>query len=319
MRLYAAPMEGISGYIYRNAHSSAYPGADAYYAPFISPGPKLGLKSRELRDLLPENNRGVKPIPQVLTNRAGEFLAADERLYSLGYGEINLNLGCPSGTVAAKFRGSGFLALPEELDAFLDEVFSAARCRISIKTRVGRDSPEEIVRLMEIYNRYPLTRLIVHPRVQKQQYSGVPDMEAFRYAYENSRAPVVYNGDIWTLRHFESISAQFPGLDEFMLGRGLISDPALIRRIKGLDGSGDKKRLRAFHDRLFEDYAALGMGERNTLFRMKELWCYMIRQFPDSGKFQKAINKSGDFAAYRSAVDALFAQREIEPDIVKGV
>ncbi len=319
MRYLVAPMEGITGYIYRRAHSEMYPGADEYYTPFIAPGPKMSFRGRDVRDILPENNSGKRPVVQVLTNRVEEFLAADERLRDFGYEEINLNLGCPSGTVAAKFRGSGFLALPDELDAFLAEIFAKSKCRISIKTRVGKADSGEIVRLMDIYNKYPLEYLIVHPRVQTQAYAGVPDMAAFDYAFRSSRCPVVYNGDIWTAEHMKKLKESYPRLDAVMLGRGLISNPQLIEQIKSGERGSHKQRLRAFHDRLLADYMALNMGDTNVLFRMKELWCYMIRQFDDSRKFHKVINKSQRIDEYKAAVDALFAQREPEPMLVRGV
>lgn len=319
MKFYVAPMEGITGYIYRQTHAELYPGADEYYTPFVSPGPKMSLKGRDVRDVLPENNRKIWPVVQVLTNRVDEFLAADERLRDFGYEEINLNLGCPSGTVAAKFRGAGFLALPDELDAFLGAIFERAKCRISIKTRVGKADPGEIVGLVDIYNKYPLEYLIVHPRVQIQGYTGAPDMPSFDYAYKNSRCPVVYNGDIWTPEHMKKLLVSYPDLEAVMLGRGLIANPALIEQIKSGEIKNDKNRLREFHDRLLSDYCSLNMGDKNVLFRMKELWCYMIRQFPDSRKMHKAINKSQHLSDYIQAVDALFIQRDIDPMLVRGV
>lgn len=313
MRYYAAPMEGITGYIYRRAHRDFYPGADRYYTPFIAPGQKNLLRSREARDVLPENNAGLPVVPQILTNNAQDFITTAEALHDLGYQELNLNLGCPSGTVTAKHRGSGFLSLRDELDGFFETVFSAVNVKISVKTRIGSDSPEEIVPLMEIFNRYPICELTIHPRVRTQKYGGKPDMDAFRYAVSVSTNPVCYNGDLFTPEDIRVLSQAFPQVGAVMLGRGLISDPSLIERTAE-GGAPDKERLRRFHDRLLSDYEALGLGDRNVLFRMKELWFYMSHMFHDSGKYLKAINKSQKVSGYVQAVDALFRNEELNTD-----
>ena len=172
MKYYFAPMEGITGYIYRNVHHRFFPGMDKYFSPFISPGTKKTMTPKELRDILPENNQDYTLIPQILTNRSGDFLRLCRDLKEYGYKEVNLNLGCPSGTVVAKKKGAGFLEYPNELDRFLEEIFAGTDLKISIKTRIGKDDPEEFEKLLEIYNKYPLEELIIHPRVQTDYYKN---------------------------------------------------------------------------------------------------------------------------------------------------
>ena len=186
MRRYAAPMEGITGYVYRNAHHRVFGGVDRYFTPFLSPGKKRGLRSRELNDVLPEHNEGVPVVPQILTNDWEDFLHTAEILREFGYEEVNLNLGCPSGTVAAKKRGAGFLGYPEELDLFLGRIFDGTDMGISVKTRIGVERPEEFERLLAIYRKYPLRELIVHPRVLRDGYANTPDLPAFLQALEDS-------------------------------------------------------------------------------------------------------------------------------------
>ncbi len=148
LHLYFAPLEGITTYPYRNLHHKYFGGVDKYFTPFLAPGPEQGMSVKEMRDVLPENNAGVPVVPQILTNRAGDFLLASKKLAEMGYREINLNLGCPSGTVTAKKKGSGFLLYPDDLDHFFDEVFADASVRngefqISVKTRIGKNEVEE--------------------------------------------------------------------------------------------------------------------------------------------------------------------------------
>ena len=174
MKIYLAPLEGITGYTYRRALYNCFGGFDKYFIPFILPNQKGHLSTREKKDIMPENNEGMYAVPQILTKNAEDFIQTAETLQEYGYNEVNLNLGCPSKTVVTKGRGAGFLDRPDELDKFLDEIFRKCDMKISIKTRLGMDDPEEFEDLLTIYNKYPLEELIVHARVQKDYYKNTP-------------------------------------------------------------------------------------------------------------------------------------------------
>ncbi len=312
MKRYAAPMEGITGYIYRNAHHRVFGGADKYFTPFLSPGKKRSLRSRELNDILPQHNENIPVVPQILTNDWEDFIHTAEILREFGYEEVNLNLGCPSGTVTAKKRGAGFLACPEELDRFLERICSGTKQKISIKTRIGVESAEEFGPLLEIFCRYPLSELIVHPRTQKEGYRGAPHKEEFLRAFERAPFPVCYNGDLFSREDLEEFSREFPQADRVMVGRGLIADPALAAG--AADGrTVTKETFREFHQEILDGYCQIMSGDRNVLFKMKELWFYMIRLFPDGEDFAKKIRKSSTVAEYRLWTERLLAEREILP------
>ncbi|MCC8151205.1 MAG: tRNA-dihydrouridine synthase family protein [Lachnospiraceae bacterium] len=232
MQLYFAPLEGIGGYIYRNAQADFFPKADKYFSPFISPGEKRCLTPRDRRDVAPERNERICLVPQILTNRAELFIETVRELQAFGYGEVNLNLGCPSRTVVTKGRGAGFLGRPEELERFLDEIFANCEVRISVKTRLGMENPEEFVRLLEIFNRYPMEELIIHPRVQTDYYKNVPNREMFSRALSRAYMPVVYNGDIFSPSAFTEFHDEFPDVDAVMMGRGVLADPALFGEVR---------------------------------------------------------------------------------------
>ena len=310
MKFYFAPMEGLTGYVYRNAHNAFFHQIDKYFAPFIVANQSDSFKARELNDLLPENNCGIVLIPQLLTNQADDFIHTSKKLKQLGYDEINLNLGCPSGTVVSKNRGSGFLSRPEDLDAFLDEIFSRTVTKISVKTRIGKDSPEEFFHLMEIFNKYPMEELIIHPRIQKDFYKNKPDLKVFREALQLSKNPVCYNGDIFEIKDYRAFSMDFPEVGTLMLGRGLLANPWLVSAVTD-NTKPDKDTLRKFHDRIYEGYKQILSGERNVLFKMKDLWVYMILPFSDHAKYAKRIRKSLRLADYDEAVASLFREQEI--------
>lgn len=328
MRYYAAPMEGITGFVFRNAHHRYFSGVDKYYSPFIAPNQNRSFSPRERRDILPENNEGVRLVPQILTNRAEDFVKAALDMKALGYEEVNLNLGCPSKTVVTKGRGSGFLAEREKLYQFLDEIYTRLDMKISVKTRIGRDSEEEWPELLELYNRFPMEELIVHPRIQQDYYKNVPRWEVFGSALEGGRSPVCYNGDIFTVGDYEKLTAAFPKVEAVMLGRGLIANPWLAVMFAGADGedgrmnekadaaesrveAARKERLRAFHDEIYAGYEGYLSGDRDVLFRMKELWFYLSCLFEHSEPYLKKIRKSSHGGEYRAVVDSLFREQPL--------
>jgi tRNA-dihydrouridine synthase len=312
MNYYFAPMEGVTTHMFRRAHSRLFPGCRKYFSPFIVACQDVGLRGREVRDVLPEVCGGYVLVPQLLSNDAAAFIIAARQLRDLGYGEINLNLGCPSGTVTAKKRGSGFLTVPDELDAFLEAVYSGAAGPISIKTRVGYESAEEFHRLLGVFNKYPVSELTVHPRVRSDFYNGTPDAAAFELAVGNSANPLCYNGDLFRASDCAALRDAYPALPAAMLGRGAAANPALIRQAQGglPLNSGE---LREFHDELLEAYRGEYSGDRNVLHKMKELWYYMSAMFPDSARQMKRIYKAQSCAEYVPAVDALFRESPMDP------
>lgn len=310
MDLYMAPLEGITGHVFRTTFCECFGNVDKYFIPFIKPNQKGHLSSRERQDVLPENNEGMRAVPQILTNSSEDFLRTVHKLKQYGYEEVNLNLGCPSRTVISKGRGAGFLAYPNALDRFLDEIFGHVDVAVSIKTRIGKESPDEFGHLLEIYNQYPLKELIIHPRVQTDFYANHPNLEVFAKAVQNSSNPLCYNGDVFSVEDYERITNAFPEVGRIMLGRGLLKNPGLARQI--CTGRPlDKQTLRTFHDRLYERYGAVLSGEKTILFKMKELWSFLAPIFTNHEKYAKRINKAQRCAAYEEAVDGLFAEQEI--------
>lgn len=314
MKYYLAPMEGITGFIYRNAYEKYFGEFDKYFAPFVVPNTSKSLKTKELRDLVPENNEGMNLVPQILTSESDGFISTVNKLKQLGYNEVNLNLGCPSGTVVGKKRGSGFLAHREELYKFLEEIFKIEDIKISIKTRLGMENPEEFYELIKIYNKYPIEELIIHPRTRKDFYGNKPNLEVFKDAIKLSKNPIVYNGDIFTVEDYKKFIENFPTIDKIMIGRGILANPALLNEIKGEEVL-NKETLRKFHDEIFNNYKEVFNEERNAMFRMKELWGYMIYIFSNNKKYAKQIKKAQKVVDYNQAIISLFSEQEI----VKGV
>lgn len=302
MRVYFAPLEGITGYIFRNAYNEIYGHIDKYFAPFISPSENCPLTPRERKDITPENNKGIDLIPQILTRRSDCFIEAAKELRSMGYKEINLNLGCPSGTVCAKGKGAGFLPDTDELQKFLDDIYSYSESEglsISVKTRIGYYNPDEFFDLVEIFNAFPISELIVHPRIRSDFYKGEPRREYFAYALEHVKCPLIYNGNICTVKDREDLCREFGlNLDTIMVGRGLISDLSLAEKLKGTASETDFQKLRVFHDTLYHEYQKVMSPDINVLYKMKEIWTYWKVLFEGSDREIKRLLKTKKYKDY---------------------
>lgn len=301
MRYYFAPMEGLTDSIYRRLHHHFFGGVDRYYMPFLSPTMHRTLSSKEDRELPMADSVDFTAIPQILTKSAEDFLWAANLCHNRGYEEVNLNVGCPSGTVVAKGKGAGMLADPDGLDRFLDTVFQTTPLPISVKTRLGISDPNEFPTILEVFNRYPIRELIIHPRLRKQFYQGDVDLEMFRYAATNSKNPLCYNGNLSSKTDCEDIAAKFPTVESVMLGRSLVADPGMLLA----DGT-NQRTLEAFHNALLEEYLVAFGGSRNAMFRLKENWSYWLTRFENSEKLAKHLRKTTDIGEYRSITREIF-------------
>lgn len=338
MRLYLAPMEGITTYVYRNALEKHYGGIDKYFTPFLTAS---HIKGRELREVHPDNNTGINVVPQILTNDSELFVTITEQLVQLGYSEVNLNLGCPSGTVVSKGRGAGFIGRPEELDKFLYEIYDRligkmkvkgneedTGIRISIKTRIGMEFESEWDDILEIYKKYPISELIIHPRLRSDFYSGKVRLDAYKHAKEilGDKMPLCYNGDIIDVESYQDILSEIgmdiegtksDNSDAVMIGRGVIRNPELPGNIKNfreegrellttaLDQKADRMRLKAFLKEITEGYLEEMAGEKQVVMKMKELWSYLSLGLGIDKKQLKAIHKATHLSEYKSAVQMI--------------
>lgn len=309
MQYYFAPLEGLTDSIFRRLHHKYFPGPDRYYTPFLSPTVHRALTPKEVRELPPADSLEFTVIPQLLTKCSEDFVWMAQQCRELGYTQVNLNLGCPSGTVTAKGKGSGMLRDQDALDRFLDCIFHACPLGISIKTRIGFEAPEEFPLLLNIFNRYPVKELIIHPRVRSAFYQGVVNMDAFSYAVEHSSIPLCYNGDLYSPAQIQGIREAFPKVQAIMLGRGLIRDPGMCT-----PGGTTAQALECFYEELLEEYLTAFGGSRNAMFRLKEHWGMLIRRFEGSEKLEKRLRKTTDLAEYRAITAEIFHTLPLIPN-----
>ena len=302
-----APLDGITKVVFRRVWNRHFGGADRCFIPFFSPTDHHVVTARDFRELDPDQNRDLPSVPQVMSCKAQDFLWAAEVLGDLGYTEVNLNLGCPSGTVTAKGKGAGFLARPDDLDRFFDEVFSQVKLPVSVKTRLGIADPAEFEWLLEIYNRYPIACLTIHARVQKEKYRGPVHLEEFGRTLENSRNPVCYNGDLRTVAEVHALEKRFPAVESVMIGRGAVADPALLRKLRG-GPAATREELQAFMQDLYREYQAFYGQVGTAAQRMREVWFYLIHLFDDADRLNKKLRRFKNPGEYEAIEAAIFQE-----------
>lgn len=306
-----APLRGLTDAIYRNTAARHFKGFKGSIAPFLSTFQGTRVKSAKLQDLLPENNRDMPVIPQILGKHPDQFVVLADMLFDLGYKTINWNLGCPYPMVANKKRGSGLLPFPHEIDAFLKAI-QPMKGSLSIKTRIGRHTPDEIRPLLSIFNAFPLTELIIHPRLGIQMYKGTPDLDTFTYCLEHCQHPVTYNGDINSLADYRRLQARFPTIDSWMIGRGALANPLLAEQINNNPAPINQVgRLQNFHDDLFNQYEGRLNGRGHLLGRMKGVWYYLKDRLLDPKKHLKKIQKTRTVANYQKITATLFKHEDL--------
>ena len=311
MILSLAPMEGVTGHVFRRVHAECFGALDRYYTPFVAP-PQVGkgFVGRAKKELDPAANEGLDVVPQLLTRDADRFVWAAGLLQQMGYREVNLNAGCPSGTVVSKGKGAGFLREPRELEAFLRDVCERSPLPVSVKTRIGVEKDDEYGEVLAAYCRCPLAELIVHPRLRVDAYRGTPRWEPYGRTLEEAPFAAAYNGDIFDVDDFRRLTSAYPQTRHVMLGRGVLGNPALPRVLSG-GAPLAADELRRFHDALFVAYEEEMGG--NAVMRMKEWWLYASCAFADEKSVRRRVRSARKVGEYRVAVESIFSGEKFLP------
>lgn len=294
-----APMEGLTDAVFRRVHNRCFGGVDSYYIPFISPTMHHVITPREAR--LIAFDPAYRAVPQIMTHNADDFLWAAEVLRDMGYDEVNLNVGCPAGTVTAKTKGSGLLRVPDVLEALLDGICAHSPLPVSVKTRIGFESTDEWPALWELLQQYPFREIIIHPRTRREFYKGDVHMDCFEAAVP-SRLPLCYNGNLFSAADCRQLSDMHPDLP-LMVGRGLMANPAMARQAKG-GPALTVDELKRFHDALSAEYATI-YPRAQVHMKLRALMKYVACCFDDSKKAFKALCKSNP-DTYDEAIARLF-------------
>ena len=311
MILVSSPLQSFTDYRWRNAFQKHVGDIDYFYAPYIRLNGKLVIKPVYERDLLHKNNRTLTVVPQVMTNDADEFLFVAKYIKSMGYDELNWNLGCPYPMVTNRCLGSGLIADPARIDHILNRVHSEIDLTISMKMRMGYETATEILDVFPVLEKYPLRNIGIHARIGKQLYKGGVDLDGFQRCIEHTDHELYYNGDITTVSIYRTLQERFPTIKTWMLGRGLIADPCLPAMIKSNSENYPEdrvERFREFHNQLFYEFEQKLKGEKHVIMKMSSYWEYFSKTFPKQGRAIKKIVKTKTFEAYETAFENFIEQ-----------
>lgn len=311
--LISSPLQGFTDYRFRNAVHKHFGGVDVYYAPYIRLNGKMIIKPGYQKDLQPKNNSTLTVIPQVMCNTAEEFLFVAEYVQSLGYKELNWNLGCPYPMVTNKCMGSGLISDPDRIDRILDRVHTESDIIVSMKMRMGYEHSGEILDTFPVLEKYPIKSIGIHARIGKQLYVGGVDLESFQRCLDHCSQTIYYNGDITSVAVYRQMEERFPTVEHWMLGRGLIADPFLPSMIKADTEEYPEDRLTIFskfHDRLFTEYEQKLKGEKAVIMKMLHYWQYFATCFPNPTKLVKKIKKAKSIEVYDKAVAEILAMQQ---------
>lgn len=305
--IYLAPLQGFTDFVYRKAYHRVFGGIDAYFIPYISVKNNC-IPKKYMKEILPENNLQGKVVPQVLAGDGAEIKQMGELLSDLGYSEINLNLGCPYPMVTNRGKGAGLLALTDAIEEILGSHFSNSSTQLSVKIRAGFHSEKDIEKVFPILNKYPLTEIILHPRIASQMYTGLVNDKAFEYATINAKHPLVFNGDVFTREDYLKRKEQFPSTKNWMLGRGILMNPFLPQEIQGISTSQTQKKekLMLFHEVMLQEYLSVMDNEGNALNKMHQFWVYFSHCFEEQRKTLKYIKKAKNITKFLAEVNSIF-------------
>jgi tRNA-dihydrouridine synthase len=311
--LYLAPLRGITDHIFRTVYSTHFTGFNCAIAPFVTSVKGKIVKASHVKDLLPENNRKLPLIPQVIGKNPDEFIVMADQLKTMGYTSFNWNLGCPFPQVTRKKRGSGLLPYPEIIEAFLSDIFPRLPIGLSIKLRLGLTDKNDIKKLIPIFNKFPLGEIIVHARTGAQMYEGSVDLDGFEECLKSCIHPMVYNGDITGVEIFKALSGRFSTVSSWMIGRQAVVDPFFVETLLDHKPSPLNKRVRIkdYHDALLKAYLNAFDFEDHALDKMKGIWLYMARSFTNGQKILKRIQKSRSTDAYREVTEKAFLEETL--------
>ncbi len=302
-----APLQGYTDAAFRQALHHIAGGIDKFYTPYLRYQNDGKLKPKDIRDVLPENNKGIPLIPQILTREVNEFLALDQFLFERGYTELNWNLGCPYPMVAKRGLGSGLLPHATEIRQILEGVFPQLRCKLSIKLRLGYEDPDDILSVVEVLNDYSLEEVILHPRIGKDLYKKEARLSSFKTVQEKSKHPLAYNGDVLHVEDVKRLQNELPESRHIMIGRGLLRNPFLVWEYRNhvLSDALRREKLAAFYNTLFEHYVEVLSGESHQLNKLLHLWEYLSYSFANQRKCYKELKKSKKLSIFHATAQRI--------------
>ena len=320
MKLWLAPLHGITYYNFRNCFIRHFHGINGAIAPFIAAQTKDKLNPKKLTDLFLENNTTLSIIPQIMGNTPeairDTIIVLNE---TFGYEQFNWNIGCPMNQIVRKKRGCGVMPDAGLIEDVVHEVCGKTSARFSLKMRSGLHSAEEGLEVLQRLSPYPVDFLCIHPRLGVQQYEGNVDLDAFEIFYQTTNHKIIYSGDINNADFFAQLQKRFPKIENWMLGRGILQNPFLGEEILDNDPVGarralplqlrtmphvQKQRFINYCNEYSQILTSL-VGEKIALSSFKELWHYFAVFWELNATELQQLLRINDYQMFDKAVQEI--------------
>lgn len=298
MKIWLAPLHGITNYMFRNSLYRHFGGIDYCVTPFLPVQEMAKLNVKNWKDIWPKNNTAVPAIPQLMGNKPSHFVDTMRAVHDeYGYEAFNWNIGCPVAQVVRRRRGCGIMPDPDTVEEVVRTVTSQTPYRFSVKMRLGLKDPAEGLRILERLDDYPLDFIVIHPRLGEQMYDGVPDLEQMDIFYRHTRHRIIYSGDLFSAQDYERLQNRYPGIEDWMLGRGLLQNPFLAEQLKGEDTGNRRQRFSKYYQKWTQEMLD-AVKEKSTLAKLKELWHYYACLFQLPSDALQQLLRINDFDAF---------------------
>ncbi|HVT36191.1 MAG TPA: tRNA-dihydrouridine synthase [Nevskiaceae bacterium] len=236
MQLALAPMQGLVDDVLRDVLTRVG-GIDWCVSEFVRVNDQL-LPAKCFRELAPELAQGARtragtPMRVQLLGSDPACLADNAALAcTLGAPVIDLNFGCPAKTVNRSRGGAVLLKEPELLHRIVREVRRTvpAEIPVSAKMRLGYETPDGALDCARAFADAGASAIVVHARTKLDGYKPPAHWEWVARVRDAVSVQVYANGEIWNVDDWRRCRA-VSGVDDIMLGRGLVSQPDLARQI----------------------------------------------------------------------------------------
>jgi tRNA-dihydrouridine synthase len=298
MKIWLAPLHGITNYMFRNSLYRHFGGIDYCVTPFLPVQETAKLNIKNWKDIWPKNNTTLPTIPQLMGNKPSHFVDTMRAVHDeYGYEAFNWNIGCPVAQVVRRRRGCGIMPDPDTVEEVVRTVTSQTPYRFSVKMRLGLKDPAEGLRILERLDDYPLDFIVIHPRLGEQMYDGVPDLEQMDIFYRHTRHRIIYSGDLFSVQNYERLQNRYPEIEDWMLGRGLLQNPFLAEQLKGEDTGDRRQRFSKYYQKWTQEMLD-AVKEKSTLAKLKELWHYYACLFQLPSDALQQLLRINDFDAF---------------------
>ncbi|HKK10517.1 MAG TPA: tRNA-dihydrouridine synthase family protein [Bacteroidales bacterium] len=306
--IYLAPLQGLTDHTFRKVFPKHFGGIDRAYTPYFSVNSNSLPTKTKLEKFLTAGCEHFQIIPQVLTNDARAFISFSQLASEMGINMVNLNMGCPYPVVTKKGKGAGMLPYPDKVDHFLEKISMGSKTEISLKVRLGLQSENEIYKLVPVFNRYPVKEIIIHPRIGSEYYEGTPKRGLYAELESQLLTEVIYNGDIFSVKDYNSLKDQFPETEKIMLGRGILQNPFLCEELKGSERKdSNMSRLYVYLDKLVHELSSDRSKGEKFPQGIKEFWWHLSQSFNNTEAVFDLIKVENTFEGYFKAVEKVFS------------